>query len=413
MSNRFVLLPAACLVVLSSLPAAAGPEAPRVTPRALPEPPASGLAVTAQFVNLSTLKQAIRYLARHRADVALVAFTARPDASIDAADPTIMHNPDEPMPLASTFKITVLAAYAWEVAAGRLDPAEPVTVGDWERFYLPSTEGGAHANALAARGLGADELGFARDRTAALPLDAIAGAMISVSDNAATDLLMDRLGAALAETIDLAGMTGQEVPRSILGTLLSWGNDEDGPLSAGRLARLLAMTAGAYDAEVARLAELYQRPNLWAAELAWRAEGGAEESIWNEIRAVHGLSCKGTARDYATVMARVVTGTLLSPEACTVMRRHLEWPMQLPGMDGVFSVMGNKSGSLLGVLTSASYFVPKIGDFPGRPRIVVLLARRIPVLEYLKLERGGALGMVEMRVALSRANAAEVAAALR
>jgi len=44
--------------------------------------------------------------------VALVSYTAEPDGS---PDPAVFRNPDVPMPLASTIKVVVLAAYAREV----------------------------------------------------------------------------------------------------------------------------------------------------------------------------------------------------------------------------------------------------------------------------------------------------------
>ena len=96
------------------------------------------------------------------------------------------------MTLASTIKIVVLAAYAREVAAGRLDPHAELPIREWERFYLPGTDGGAHAAALAALGIPTDQDGFASNPEAAVSWDRIAQAMIRSSDNAATDLLLIR-----------------------------------------------------------------------------------------------------------------------------------------------------------------------------------------------------------------------------
>jgi beta-lactamase class A len=57
----------------------------------------------------------------------------------------LFYNVDEPLVMASTMKIVVLAAYAEAVASGDLDPAEQVLVADLEQYYLPMTDGGAHA----------------------------------------------------------------------------------------------------------------------------------------------------------------------------------------------------------------------------------------------------------------------------
>jgi beta-lactamase class A len=57
---------------------------------------------------------------------------------------------EQSRPVGSTFKLLVLAAYAREVAAGRLDPAERIAQAELDRWYLEGTDGGAHERALAA-----------------------------------------------------------------------------------------------------------------------------------------------------------------------------------------------------------------------------------------------------------------------
>jgi hypothetical protein len=82
--------------------------------------------------------------------------------------------------------------------AGGLDPDEPVRVGDWDAFHPFDGDGplgsGAHHRALTSLGIACDEYGVARDPERLVPLDAIATALISLSDNAAPDYLRARLG---------------------------------------------------------------------------------------------------------------------------------------------------------------------------------------------------------------------------
>ena len=88
-------------------------------------------------------------------------------------------------PLASTFKLAVLAAYAREVAAGRLDPGERIPAADVALWHLQGTDDGAHERALAAMSVADGDT---------LSLDQVVRAMVEFSDNAATDYLLDRLG---------------------------------------------------------------------------------------------------------------------------------------------------------------------------------------------------------------------------
>ena len=106
-----------------------------------------------------------------------------------------------------------LAAYARAVASGELDPAEPVPLSEWERWYLPNTDGGAHPKAL--QRLGVTE----PDDT--VTLEQMVTAMIQESDNAVPDYLRDRLGdAALADAAAQAGWDDLEVP-TLLGSTIA------------------------------------------------------------------------------------------------------------------------------------------------------------------------------------------------
>jgi len=81
---------------------------------------------------------------------------------------------DDPVVLASVFKIPVAVAYAREVAAGRLDPAERTTVTGRYRIGGIGTAGCADDVEMSWRDL--------------------ALFMLTMSDNAATDVLFHRLG---------------------------------------------------------------------------------------------------------------------------------------------------------------------------------------------------------------------------
>jgi hypothetical protein len=335
---------------------------------------------------LKTPEDVLRYISIHRKEAALVTYTAAPDGTPDPADPILFHNADEPMPLASTIKIVVLATYAREVVAGRLDPAEEITLGNWERFYLPKGDGGAHPAALADLNIPTDENGFALDPTTTVPLDRVARAMIRRSDNAATDFFLELLGRTkLQATIDEAGLTGQEMPLPLLGLFLSWDNHDEGDLTLTRLRQLLGFSRARYTARVDRSVAKFQNAAWRQEEIARRLEGVGYEYRWvPQVLAAGLLSPTGTARDYARIMAGVVSGTFLSPEISAVMRPLLERDL-LGSTD--FESIGFKGGTFAGVHTAAAWYVPKEGDFAGKPRIVVLFQRRIPLFPWAILRR--------------------------
>ena len=280
--------------------------------------------------------------------ISLVVGTANADGSLNE---DFSYNADAALPLASTMKIIVLAAYAQEVVEGNLDPETEISTSEWEAYYLPYTDGSAHPAALEALGIETDELGFATSEQA-VSLDDIAAAMITNSDNAATDYLIDLVGEdALQRVIDENNLEAHDVPLSILGTYLSQQNHTD-------------TTTKALSYDELRIAApesqtLYLNDSAWReAEIAWLATFPSYGTYKEQVEAGQGFT-KGSAADYAKVMAGVVSETFVSPEVSRVMREKLEWPMEIEGSDEYFETFGTKNGALAGVLTDAMYLAPK------------------------------------------------------
>src|SRR6185503_11397051 len=71
-------------------------------------------SVIRRAVDVSSPEKVLDYLRQHRRDVAFVSYSVKPDGSIDTRNPAVALNANEPMPLASTQKIVILAAYARE-----------------------------------------------------------------------------------------------------------------------------------------------------------------------------------------------------------------------------------------------------------------------------------------------------------
>jgi D-alanyl-D-alanine carboxypeptidase len=370
------------------------------------------IALTAEesYTNpLNTPDEVLTYLQTYPDSFGLMAYTVNPDGS-PVEESMVAHNADQPMTLASTIKIVVLGAYAREVAAGRVDPAQPIPLAEWERFYLPDTDGGAHPAAL-------DDLqiphtnGFANDPAQTVTLDQVVGAMIRFSDNAATDVLLYRLGQeAIAATISEAGLTHQEPPVPLSGVFLMWQNHEE-ELTEAHLAELTTLPREQFAAQAWAMSDQLRGDDVWyQAERTWRTTERRVMSIRLQTQAVS-LSPNGTARDYATLMGKVATNTFLSPEVSAVMRPHLEWPMQFEGNQAEFTALGSKGGSLARVLTGATYYIPKAGDFAGQPRVVVLFMNEIPFSAWLTLSGNFAQQGFERELAIYQPFAEQVRAA--
>jgi hypothetical protein len=360
----------------------------------------SSIAAAPQYLQgLDTREEVLGYVQERRDDVALVSFSVGADGQPLNDGTAISHNADTPMPLASTMKIVLLAAYAQQVEAGGLNPDERVPVREWERYYLPGTDGGAHARMLRELGLAADAQGFATDPNASVSLDQLVRAMIRYSDNAATDYLLLRLGPqAVQQAITAGGLQAHEPILPVLGTFLSWQNHQQPGQQLAHIDTLRALPPAEYAAEVERLTAAYQDEAWRTAELRWRDHRAVTNIVFEEAAGRH-LMPKGTANDYARMMAGVVTGTFISPQVSATMRRHLEWPLEQAVQREHFDSFGTKGGSVAGVLTTASFYIPKTRDFAGQPRVVVLFMHEVPFTAWTRLQQtNGILGFTNALV---------------
>ncbi|WP_309139076.1 serine hydrolase [Nocardia cyriacigeorgica] len=302
------------MVVAAVIPLIAGCSSPSAADESCEPAPAAGVAT------------ADEWLGRVHADPANISL-----AIDDGQGHTIERRADDQQPIASAVKVVSLAAYARAVAAGALDPHEPVPVSDWERWYLPGTDGGAHP---AAR---------ARLTGETVTLDQLVSTMIRESDNAAPDYLRHRLGDQALIDAAAAGGWHDYTPSSKLGEmigLLDPGSDDEWAL-AERYTN---------DADYRTTIQSKTMPPL---DIQW---------AWAETTAT------GSARQLASMHRAIATGSF--GPGSEVARAHVEWQQPPAG----FAAIGFKGGSYPGVLADAIY----LRRADGTVATAVLLNRRMP-----------------------------------
>ncbi|GAA2079000.1 serine hydrolase [Actinomadura alba] len=204
---------------------------------------------------------------------------------------------DEPVVLASVFKVPLLVAFHRQAADGLLDPTEPVTLRPEDRTIGPTG-----VSALL------DEV--------RMSLRDLACLMITVSDNTAADAVLDRVGLdavnATAAALGLPGTVVEGSGRDLLDMLLadagattlgevwSW-LDEPGVL--GRLRALDPhRTSRSISREMTRLLGL-----IWRDEAAPPAECAAMRRLFGLQVWPHRLS---SGFPYDDVVVSGKTGTL-------------------------------------------------------------------------------------------------------
>jgi beta-lactamase class A len=301
----------------------------------------------------STAAGWLGYLAAHQGDVALVVD--------DSRGGRVEYRADAPAPAASAAKVLHLAAYADALDAGRLSPDQPVVIRDWEAWFLPGLDGGAHGRALQAIWVANDGV-QASYPGGTVRLDEVVTALIEFSDNAAADFLRELLGdAALVAAGVSASASGIEVP-SYLGAAIALLLPADAPPpGASREERAAAELALAlrYASDPGYRAEVLAVPAPAVdAQLEWADNTSTTTAL--ALAAVHQSIYSG-AEDPANLGA-------------VNARKQLEWPTAPPDTLG----LGAKGGSYPGVIAEAM----TLRRSDGSRATGVLLVQRMPAADW-------------------------------
>jgi hypothetical protein len=277
----------------------------------------------------------VGWLAQHRDNVKVFAD--------DGRGHRVAHQECRLSPLASAYK----AIHAATFAGSGINPQRQIKIRDWEAYYLPNTDGGAHPKSLAMLGIPANGA-WAANPDQLVPLDWVVQAMIIQSDNTAADYLHDLLGApALRRTAARGGWPDAQVPALIGQILRLWwpGTNDD-------LARRF-LTDPEFHA--AALAELAQPTTV--DPLAW-------------AKTTH----RGSAVDLASLHRSIATERIPG-------RHYLELalaPLVQPGELGI----GYKGGEFPGILNLA--FSLRRAD--GTIGVSVVLVSDLTAVDYRALQ---------------------------
>ncbi|MGB1253525.1 MAG: serine hydrolase, partial [Candidatus Promineifilaceae bacterium] len=258
------------------------------------------------------------------------------------------HNADQPMPLASVSKLIELVAYANAVEAETVDPLQTVEVDDLNRYYLPRSDLGAHNASLR-------EL----DSTT-LTLNDVAWMMIRHSANSASDYLHDKLGQAVIEqTAVELGFTKHSAPCPWIGRFLTMGNPTR---TSSNIAAIEQLTTSPdrYANEVVWLSDQYTTDAQFR-QTAQRYWANRQAPLNAQRAFIEQLETRGTTREYAHLMAQLVTQQ--AGNAAT--RELLNWPLeQFTSNSERYASIGYKNGTFPGVLTTVYYAEPYWADTP-------------------------------------------------
>jgi beta-lactamase class A len=234
---------------------------------------------------------------------------------------------DEPVVLASVFKVPLLVAFHRQAAGGLLDPTEPITLRPEDR-----TSGPTGVSVLL------DEV--------RMSLRDLACLMITVSDNTAADVVLDRVGLDTVNTTAAA----LDLPTTVV--------DGDG--------RHLLDTIFT-DAEATTFSEVWARLD--------------EPGMMSRLRALDPLrTSHSTPREMTRLLGLIWRDEAAPPAECAAMRRLLGlqvWPHRLSsGFPYDDVVVSGKTGTLLTIRNEVG-----VVEYPdgGRYAVAVFTRSLLPI----------------------------------
>jgi len=317
---------------------------------------------------LRNIPDVLDYIALHKDEISLVAFEVGDEPN------GIYLNPDTLRPLASTVELQVLLGYGALVARGELEPDARVSLAEWERYWLPRTDGGAHeysVRALEAKGAVTD---------GSVRLEDLALMMARYNDDAAADYLMNKIGRTRIDALPLQlGMPNEEPAWPLSGQILSWQSTQLSEPAAQLSKRYEALDRRSYANTAWQLSAALEDPRRAAAERERLEDDGLTLKLSEQAQLTRVTSPRGRAGAYAALMARVANGEV---EGAELARSAMAWPLQNAEVKEQFDSVGTKPGSLPGLLTSAYYAQPK---GTNKVRVLALFLDRLPTAVWLQL----------------------------
>lgn len=339
--------------------------------------------------NMTTMGEGHQIAAQMRGPDELLAFAeAYPERvslvafDVDAPEEGIRYGGDSSRAVVGLTRLLVLAEYAREVEAGRIDPDARLPLDEVSALVLPGAGGGQHArtrSALLTSG--------AVDGDSTVAIQQVADAMMRWNDQAATDLLVQRLDRdAVSSLRTRLGFPRLDPPVPQSGLYLSWNHHGQTTPPEERLGEIEALGQEAYLRRVDALAQAYRHDEGFRQRERGRLERrGTDLSLQQQRALAQATFPRGTAAGYARFVGQALTDSLCSSAVSRRMLRFLDRPV--PDSVGVtLDVIGSAGGSFPGLISVVGY-AHRAGG--ASPRVVALLMEDVPISVFYHLLQTG------------------------
>jgi D-alanyl-D-alanine carboxypeptidase len=290
-------------------------------------------------------------------------------------------NSNRMMPLASVVKIIIAIEYAQQSANGKINPDEPVSLTEIDKYYIPKLDGDAQPNWIDSL----KSLNLIKDNS--VSLKEVAKGMIDFSSDANMEYLIEILGIDnINKNISTLGLKNHDKIYPIYSYLLApyeLMKKNDNLPEKERIAKAKEELRNMTKEQFYLLA--MQEHNKLANDIdgAYKKEVDIEKWYDNEFDKIFSdRMVPSTTEDYGLLLSKINDRNYFSPQVQNYLDQVMEGPMESAGNQELFQHLGMKGGSTNYILNTALYAIDKKDDSTE----IVLFINNIEQKDYKELQ---------------------------
>jgi hypothetical protein len=162
----------------------------------------------------------------------------------------------------------------------------------------------------------------------------------------------------IEQTAQELNLDSQTAPCPFAGQFMAMANHTHPQVSEQEALQFYTKYPQRYGEDVMQLTAAFSEDEAFHDEaLEWRRTNRRPDLV-SQGQFSEQFNARGSAAEYASLMARVALNDMGGPESSFTVRRHLEWPMQYTENQELFSNVAYKGGALPGILTTVYYAYP-------------------------------------------------------
>jgi D-alanyl-D-alanine carboxypeptidase len=253
------------------------------------------------------------------------------------------------MPLASTVKILIAVEFAKQAGKNVIDENTRIPVAELNKYYLPFTDGNAHADWLAYE---KTKKHIVND---SVKLIDVARGMIIFSSNANSEYLLDLLGLDnVKNNIQLFGLQKHTAIFPLVASLFIYQNSKK--LSESKLLKAIKeLPEEVYCKTIFEIHKALKYDTTLLKKFRYQDLTLPMQALWSSKLTA------STTFDYVHLMSILNNRKFLDVDSYGILADILEFIMESPANQKIYTHFGMKGGSTATVLTDAFYATTKSG----------------------------------------------------